>query len=247
MEEVIEGCPWLYLGQPIVLQKWEPGMVLRKLKHTEVPMWIKHRHLPVELWTTEGLSTVASGIGRPLYPNAITRACTRLDFARVCVMLNAIRRLHVPNNKIEKPKVAVYVQKRPVQPPPTVSKPMAKDAVRTVQHTVPEEDGTGAFWNVRGLNRRDHQVAVKELVNEFRLNFLGLFETRVSAVNIFTPGHERVPGLYPRHRINTYRFRENYFLGIIAVKEIVAYGNVWIDCWLMMLATTVAEFALSMS
>ncbi|KAK4384573.1 hypothetical protein Sango_3046900 [Sesamum angolense] len=48
----------------------------------------KLRHLPVELWTTEGLSTVASGIGRPLYPDAITCACTRLDFARVCVMLN---------------------------------------------------------------------------------------------------------------------------------------------------------------
>ncbi|KAK4384138.1 hypothetical protein Sango_3088000 [Sesamum angolense] len=105
------------------------------------------------------------------------------------------------SNKIEKPKVAVYVQKRPVHPPPMVSKPMVKDAVRTVWHTVPEEDGTvdmeigtdplakcdmmnAAFWNVRGLNRRDHQVAVKELVNEFRLNFLGLLETRVSAVNV---------------------------------------------------------------
>ncbi|KAK4384264.1 hypothetical protein Sango_3078300 [Sesamum angolense] len=209
-------------------------MVLRKLKHTEVPVWIKLRHLPVELWTTEGLSTVASGIGRLLYPDAITRACTRLDFARVCVMLNVSSKLpkHVvimmPNElggesackvdveyewlppkckqcvslghstatcpesyKIEKPKVAVYVQKRPVQAPPTVSKTMAKDVVRTVQHTVPEEDGTvgleigtdersyidkgkaplakcdimnAAFWNVRGLNRRDHQVAVKELV-----------------------------------------------------------------------------------
>ncbi|KAL0439704.1 UNVERIFIED_CONTAM: hypothetical protein Slati_2453400 [Sesamum latifolium] len=34
MEEVIEGGPWLFHGQPIVLQKWEPGMVLRKLQHT---------------------------------------------------------------------------------------------------------------------------------------------------------------------------------------------------------------------
>ncbi|KAL2226417.1 UNVERIFIED_CONTAM: hypothetical protein Sindi_2000400, partial [Sesamum indicum] len=33
-------------------------------------------------------TTVASGIGRPLYPDAITRACMRLDFARVCVMLD---------------------------------------------------------------------------------------------------------------------------------------------------------------
>ncbi|KAL0318217.1 UNVERIFIED_CONTAM: hypothetical protein Scaly_2853900 [Sesamum calycinum] len=93
MEEVIEGEPWLFQGQPIVLQKWEPGMALRKLKHTQVPVWIKLRHLPVELWTTDGLSTVASGIGKPLYPDAITRACMRLDFARVCVMLDISSKL----------------------------------------------------------------------------------------------------------------------------------------------------------
>ncbi|KAL0401927.1 UNVERIFIED_CONTAM: hypothetical protein Slati_4222600 [Sesamum latifolium] len=59
----------------------------------QVPVWIKLRHLPVELWTTEGLSTVASGIGKPLYPDAITRACTRLDFARVCIMLDISSKL----------------------------------------------------------------------------------------------------------------------------------------------------------
>ncbi|KAK4384139.1 hypothetical protein Sango_3088100, partial [Sesamum angolense] len=88
MEEVIEGGPWLFQGQPIVLQRWEPGMVLRKYKHTQVPVWIWLRHLPVEFWTDDGLSTVASGVGRPLYQDTITRACTRLDFARVCVMLD---------------------------------------------------------------------------------------------------------------------------------------------------------------
>ncbi|KAL2230766.1 UNVERIFIED_CONTAM: hypothetical protein Sindi_1671000 [Sesamum indicum] len=93
MEEVIEGGPWLFQGQPIVLQKWEPGMAMRKLKHTQIPIWIKLRHLPMEYWTTEGLSTVASGVGKPLYPDAITRACTRLDFARVCVMLDVTQTL----------------------------------------------------------------------------------------------------------------------------------------------------------
>ncbi|KAL2237503.1 UNVERIFIED_CONTAM: hypothetical protein Sindi_0942000 [Sesamum indicum] len=93
MEEVIEGGPWLFQGQPIVLQKWEPGMAMRKLKHTQVPVWIKMLHLPLEFWTTEGLSTVASGVGKPLYPDAITRACTRLDFARVCVMIDVTQKL----------------------------------------------------------------------------------------------------------------------------------------------------------
>ncbi|KAL2243048.1 UNVERIFIED_CONTAM: hypothetical protein Sindi_0422800 [Sesamum indicum] len=76
MEEVIEGGPWLFQGQPIMLLKWEPGM-------------IKLRHSKVELWTNDGLNMVESGIGRPLYPYAITRrTCTRLDFARICVMLD---------------------------------------------------------------------------------------------------------------------------------------------------------------
>ncbi|KAK4383610.1 hypothetical protein Sango_2758900 [Sesamum angolense] len=123
MEDVIEGGPWLYLGQPIVLRKWEPGMGLRKLKHTEVPVWIKLRHLPVELWTTEGLSTVASGIGQPLYSDAITRACTRLDFDRVdveyewlppkctgCSSLGHSTK-ECPLSKPTKPAVSIYVRK----------------------------------------------------------------------------------------------------------------------------------------
>ena len=51
MEDIIEGGPWLFQGQPIVLQKWELGMVMRKLKHTQVPVWVKLRDLPVELWS----------------------------------------------------------------------------------------------------------------------------------------------------------------------------------------------------
>ncbi|KAL0439725.1 UNVERIFIED_CONTAM: hypothetical protein Slati_2455500 [Sesamum latifolium] len=93
MEEVIEGGPWLFQGQPIILQQWEPGMALRKHKHTQVPVWLCLKHLPVEFWTNEGLSIVASGIGRPLYQDAITKACTRLDFARVCVMLDISSKL----------------------------------------------------------------------------------------------------------------------------------------------------------
>ncbi|KAL0282048.1 UNVERIFIED_CONTAM: hypothetical protein Sradi_7273800 [Sesamum radiatum] len=88
MEDVIEAGPWLFQGQPVVLQAWEQGMSLRRRKHTQVPVWIRIRHLPMEYWTEEGLSAVASGIGIPLYSDKITQQCLRLDFARVCVMLS---------------------------------------------------------------------------------------------------------------------------------------------------------------
>ncbi|KAL0292369.1 UNVERIFIED_CONTAM: hypothetical protein Scaly_2594200 [Sesamum calycinum] len=88
MEDIIEEGPWLFQGQPIVLQCWEQGMSLRRQKHTQIPVWVRLKHLPLEFWTADGLSTVASGVGIPLYTDKITKSCSRLDFARVCVMLD---------------------------------------------------------------------------------------------------------------------------------------------------------------
>ncbi|KAL0416377.1 UNVERIFIED_CONTAM: hypothetical protein Slati_3469600 [Sesamum latifolium] len=75
------------------MEEWETGMALRKHKYTQVPVWLRLKHLLVEFWTNEGLSIITSGIGRPLYQDAITKACTRLDFARVCVMLDISSKL----------------------------------------------------------------------------------------------------------------------------------------------------------
>ncbi|KAL0445488.1 UNVERIFIED_CONTAM: hypothetical protein Slati_1676700 [Sesamum latifolium] len=235
MEEVIEGGPWLFQGQPIVLQRWEPGMALRKHKHTQVPVWIKLRHLPVEFWTTEGLSMVASGIGRPLYPDAITKACTRLDFARVCIMLDISSKLpkHVvilaPTEEGGEVPCRVDIEYEWLPPKcnachtlghrrvivrillgPQSSRsrsmcnvgrrrwglygaePKASTCPEPEQpsNSVPQQPSVWmthrlrlpciwhrtltlkwmmnvASWNVRGLNRRDHQVAVADLVGEF--------------------------------------------------------------------------------
>ncbi|XP_020552821.1 uncharacterized protein LOC105172164 [Sesamum indicum] len=40
---------------------------------------------------------------------------------------------------------------------------------------------SAAVWNVQGLNLRDHQVSVIDLVYEYRLHLVGLLETRVAA------------------------------------------------------------------
>ncbi|KAL2224550.1 UNVERIFIED_CONTAM: hypothetical protein Sindi_3022700 [Sesamum indicum] len=49
--------------------------------------------MEIDMEETEGLSTVASSVGKPLYPDAITRACTRPDFDRVCVMIDVTQKL----------------------------------------------------------------------------------------------------------------------------------------------------------
>ncbi|KAL0294576.1 UNVERIFIED_CONTAM: hypothetical protein Sradi_6880300 [Sesamum radiatum] len=40
------------------------------------------------------------------------------------------------------------------------------------------------FWNVRGLNRRDHQVSVIDLVSAQHLHFIALLEARVASSNV---------------------------------------------------------------
>ncbi|KAK4409451.1 hypothetical protein Sango_0018100 [Sesamum angolense] len=88
MEEIIEEGPWLFHGQPIVIQCWEQGMSLWRQKLTQIPVWVRLKHLPMEYWTDDGLGTVASGVGIPLYTDKITKNCSRIDYAWVCVMLD---------------------------------------------------------------------------------------------------------------------------------------------------------------
>ncbi|KAL2249899.1 UNVERIFIED_CONTAM: hypothetical protein Sindi_2463600 [Sesamum indicum] len=52
---------------------------------------------------------------------------------------------------------------------------------------------TSRCVNVRGLNLRDHQIAVKELIRNNKLLFLGIIETRVAALNIASIQHSIYP------------------------------------------------------
>jgi hypothetical protein len=55
-------------------------MQVLKLALSSVPVWVKFLHLPMEFWTSNGLSYVASGVGVPLYADKVTGAKT----PRVC-------------------------------------------------------------------------------------------------------------------------------------------------------------------
>ncbi|KAL0440681.1 UNVERIFIED_CONTAM: hypothetical protein Sradi_0007000 [Sesamum radiatum] len=102
-----------------------------------------------------------------------------------------------PLTKPVKPAVSVYVRKTVVQTPAPESRkgdPVSAPPDRVSDHPVAEVDmardelsdhrSDKAIWNVRGLNRRDHQVAVRDLVTEFRLHFITLLETRVMPSNV---------------------------------------------------------------
>lgn len=64
-------------------------MPLLKKDLDKLPLLVKLQGVPFEYWTDEEISIVASGVGRPMYTDRRTMESTRIDFARICVELDA--------------------------------------------------------------------------------------------------------------------------------------------------------------
>ncbi|KAB5521999.1 hypothetical protein DKX38_026318 [Salix brachista] len=89
LHEVLGKGPWMFGGKNIILQQWHPHYSFDKSKITTLPMWIRLKGLPFPLWTKQGLSHAASMVGKPLSCDEHAHECTRLDYARVCVEVDA--------------------------------------------------------------------------------------------------------------------------------------------------------------
>jgi hypothetical protein len=88
-EEVLKAILW-----PVILRKWQPGMQVLKLTLSTIPVWIKLMHFPMEFWTSNCLSHMASGVGKPMYADKITEEQKRLGYA--CVLVEIDVRLECP-------------------------------------------------------------------------------------------------------------------------------------------------------
>lgn len=82
---VLEGGPWFIASRPLLLQQWKAGLILDKLSLHKFPLWIALRGVPLELFTPEGLSCIASAVGNPLCLDKATEQRRRVNFARICV------------------------------------------------------------------------------------------------------------------------------------------------------------------
>ncbi|KAJ6296835.1 hypothetical protein OIU78_022543 [Salix suchowensis] len=116
--EIIEKGPWMFGGKNIILQKWTPHFQFDRSKISHVSVWIRLRGLPLPLWTKEGLSMAASMVGKPQSCDEQTINCKRLDYARLCVELDAslpfIRQFEVESPLSKEPvKVTVEYEWKP--------------------------------------------------------------------------------------------------------------------------------------
>ena len=84
-DRILETGPWHIQNMPIIMRKWMPDMETLDFNMSKMPMWIHLGNVPLELFTKNGLSYLASVLGNPLYMDRITANQQRLAFAKICV------------------------------------------------------------------------------------------------------------------------------------------------------------------
>lgn len=93
MGAILARANWTIVGCPLLLKRWEPGITFASLEPRKLPVWIKLRNVPSDMFHANGLSFIASRFGKPLFTDSMTATWKHLAFARVCVELEALKSL----------------------------------------------------------------------------------------------------------------------------------------------------------
>ncbi|GJR41750.1 putative reverse transcriptase domain, ribonuclease H-like domain, aspartic peptidase domain protein [Tanacetum coccineum] len=94
MDQVIERGPWLIRNTPLILTKWTPNISLKPGVVTKVPVWVKLYNVLVVAYSEDGLSLIATQIGKPIMVDAFTSSmCVdswgQISFARALIEIDA--------------------------------------------------------------------------------------------------------------------------------------------------------------
>ncbi|GKB95962.1 RNA-directed DNA polymerase, eukaryota, reverse transcriptase zinc-binding domain protein, partial [Tanacetum coccineum] len=62
MLDVANQSPWMVNSKPLMGYKWNPNVGMKKIEPKKVPVWIKPFEVPMEAWTTKGISAISSKV-----------------------------------------------------------------------------------------------------------------------------------------------------------------------------------------
>lgn len=90
-EKIVRRGMWNIAGIPMVVSEWSPVEDESEAKLT--PLWVHLTKVPMNMYSWEGLSFIASAAGIPdkLHPETI--ACTNFAVAKVCVKADLSKKL----------------------------------------------------------------------------------------------------------------------------------------------------------
>jgi hypothetical protein len=95
MVEVLEGGPWMIRNRPLFLNIWNPASKLKKDDIKEVSVWVKLHDVPLTAYTEDGLSMIATKVGKPILLDSYTETMCcenwgRSSYARALIQISAL-------------------------------------------------------------------------------------------------------------------------------------------------------------
>ncbi|KAJ4842028.1 hypothetical protein Tsubulata_021917 [Turnera subulata] len=88
LSRALFGGPWHAGGIPLVLRLWSASRQKLDVSAAKIPVWTKLKHVPLELLTREGLSYLASAIGKPLHADQDCSKLFKCNCVNICIEVN---------------------------------------------------------------------------------------------------------------------------------------------------------------
>ncbi|GJW37647.1 retrovirus-related pol polyprotein from transposon TNT 1-94 [Tanacetum coccineum] len=94
LEDVLKNGPWMICNSPIILKKWSLNTRLCKKVLIRILVWVRIHDVPIHVFSKDGLSIIASHIGKPIMLDSYTSSMCieswgRSSFARCLIEINA--------------------------------------------------------------------------------------------------------------------------------------------------------------
>ncbi|GKA93960.1 zinc knuckle CX2CX4HX4C containing protein [Tanacetum coccineum] len=83
LEEIVNSGPQMVNNKPFFVQKWDIHVNLDKREPKQLPIWIRMCNVPLEAWTSNGISALASRLGKPLVMDNVTVEMCKMGVGRV--------------------------------------------------------------------------------------------------------------------------------------------------------------------
>lgn len=84
-EKVIKRGMLTIVGVPMIVKKWTTKTEEEKQEEEAIPMWVHLRKVPLQMFSWEVLSFMASMVGHPIHLHPETLACSNFEEAKIFV------------------------------------------------------------------------------------------------------------------------------------------------------------------
>ncbi|KAH1265639.1 hypothetical protein GmHk_01G001310 [Glycine max] len=110
LNQVLSAGPYFIFQRPLLLKVMPAFFDFGNEELSKIPVWVKLRNLPLELWNPQALGKILSKIGSPIRSDHLTASKGSISFARALVEVDASLEL-IDEVRFRLPTGKTFVQK----------------------------------------------------------------------------------------------------------------------------------------